>query len=88
MGESTRGVFTPSCIRGVRGVSPEKIFKIKMSVEAILMHFETIFACETRLIVHTVHEAVYLLPLRLLPISYTTIPCTIINFHKVIKINF
>ena len=30
---------------GVLGISPEKNFKIKMSVEAILMHFETNFAC-------------------------------------------
>ena len=59
MGESTRGVFTSSRKGGSGGISPEKIFKIKMCVEAILMHFETIFACETRLIVHTVHKAVY-----------------------------
>ena len=70
MEESTRGVVTPSR-KEVRGISPEKNFKIKMSVEAILMHFETIFACETRLIVHTVHEEVYshfvYFPFRLLP---------------------
>ena len=36
---------------GVRGISPENFFKTKMSVEAILMHFETNFACEIRLIV-------------------------------------
>ena len=29
-----------------------------MSVEAILMHFETIFACEIRLIVQAFHVAV------------------------------
>ena len=31
-------------------ISPEKTYKFKMSVEAILMHFETIFACATQLI--------------------------------------
>ena len=29
----------PPLAKGVRGVSPEKIFKFKMSVEANLMHF-------------------------------------------------
>ena len=44
---------------GVRGMSPEKI-KFKMSVEAILMHFETIFACEIWLIiVHAFYVAVF-----------------------------
>ena len=40
---------------GVRGISPEKIFEFKMSVEAILMHFETIFACEIGPIVQEFH---------------------------------
>ena len=56
-GEHERG-HTPSR-KGGRGISPEKIFKFNMSVEAILMHFETIFACEIRLIVQTVHIAVF-----------------------------
>ena len=30
-----------------------------MSVEAILMHFETIFACKIRLIVQAFHVAVF-----------------------------
>ena len=34
---------------GVRWSSPKKIFKFKMSVEAILMNFEDIFSCETSL---------------------------------------
>ena len=55
-GESTRGGYTPSR-KGVRGTTPEKIFKFKISVEAILMHFEAIFAFETRL-GQTKHEAV------------------------------
>ena len=37
-GESTRGSLTPSR-KGVWGISPEKIFKFKMSVEAILRPF-------------------------------------------------
>ena len=37
-GEHERVTFPPF-VRGVRGISPEKIFKFKMSVEAILMHF-------------------------------------------------
>ena len=45
-------------VRGVRGISPEKIFKFKMSVEAILMHVETMFACEIRLNVQVFHVAV------------------------------
>ena len=32
------------------GGSPKKIFKFKMSVEAILMNFEAIFSCENKLI--------------------------------------
>ena len=58
-GESTRGGNFPSLVRGVRGISPENFFEIKMSVEAILMHFETNFACEIRLIVKAFHLAVF-----------------------------
>ena len=36
-GRAREGIFLLS-LRGVRGISPEKIFKFKMSVEAILMH--------------------------------------------------
>ena len=57
-GESTRGVKLPPLVMGVRGISPEKNLKFKMSVEAILMHFETMFACEIRLIVQAFHVAV------------------------------
>ena len=46
-GEYERGIFPP-LVRGVRGTSPEKMFEFKMPLEAILMHFETIFACETQ----------------------------------------
>ena len=46
-GEHERGRF-PLLVRGVWGISPEKIFKFKMSVESILMPFETMFACEIR----------------------------------------
>ena len=53
-GDSTRGG-----ILGGFGFFPLKIFKIKMSVEAILMHFETNFACEIRLIVQAFHLAVF-----------------------------
>ena len=44
-GEHERGKYPP-LVRGVRGITPEKLFKIKMSVEAILMHFETNLAYE------------------------------------------
>ena len=47
-GEHERG-HTP-LVRGVRGISPEKILKFKMPIAAILMHFKAIFACEIRLI--------------------------------------
>ena len=57
-GEQERGV-TPTLVRGVRGISPEKCFEFNMSVEAILMHVETIFACEIRLIVQAFHVAVF-----------------------------
>ena len=58
-GEHERGVSPPPLLKGVRGVSPEKNFKFMMSVEAILMHFETMFACEIRLIVQAFHVAVF-----------------------------
>ena len=57
-GKHERGNF-PSLVSGVWGISLEKRFKFKMSVEAILMHFETIFACEIRLIVQAFHVAVF-----------------------------
>ena len=37
-----------------RGRAREEMFEFKMSVEAILKHFETSFACEIRLIVQKV----------------------------------
>ena len=40
-GEHEKGDEHPSH-KGGSGVSPNKIFKFKMSVEAILLHFETI----------------------------------------------
>ena len=49
---------TPSC-KGGTGDLPREIFEFNMSVEAILMHFETIFACEIRLIVQAFHVAVF-----------------------------
>ena len=42
-GRAREGVIPP-LVRGVRGISPEKFFEFNMSVEAFLMHFETIFA--------------------------------------------
>ena len=33
----------PPLVRGVGGISPEKILYFRTSVETILMHFETIF---------------------------------------------
>ena len=50
--------FTP-LVRGVRGSPPRKKIEIKISVEAILMHFETNFACEIRPIVQALHLAVF-----------------------------
>ena len=44
---------------GFGGISPEIIFKFKMSVEVILMHFETMLAGEIRLIVQAFHVAVF-----------------------------
>ena len=46
-----QGWVIPPFVRGARGISPEQIFEFYMSVEVILMHFETIFACKIRLIV-------------------------------------
>ena len=57
-GRAREGNFSP-LVRRVRGISPEKIFEFKMSVEAILLHFETMFVCEIRLIVKTFHIAVF-----------------------------
>ena len=55
-GEHDRGPYTSG--KGVRGSPPEK-FEINMSLEAILMHFETIFACAIWLIVQAFHVAVF-----------------------------
>ena len=57
-GRAREGVI-PLFLRGVWGISPEKFFEFNMSVEAILMHFETIFACKIRLIVQAFHVAVF-----------------------------
>ena len=57
-GRAREGVISP-LVRGVRGISPEKFFELNMSVEAILMHFETIFACKIRLIVQAFLVAVF-----------------------------
>ena len=53
-GEHERGEF-PLLVRGFGGFPPKKIFKFKISVEVILIHFETIFACEIRLNVQAFH---------------------------------
>ena len=58
-GRAQEGV-TPPLGWGVWGISPEKIFEFNMSVEAILRHFETIFACKIRLIVQEFHVAVFI----------------------------
>ena len=58
MGEHEKGIIH-LLVRGVRGTSPEKFFKLKMSVEAILIHFKTMFACEIWLIVQAFHVAVF-----------------------------
>ena len=54
LGESTRGGSTrggtPPLVRGVRGISPEKISCFRTSIETILMHFGTTFALEALLI--------------------------------------
>ena len=52
------GEFPPSR-KEARGISPEKFFRFKMSVEAIQMHFETMFACEIWLIIQAFHVAVF-----------------------------
>ena len=57
-GRAREGVI-PFLVRGVRGISPEKCFEFNMSVEAILMHFETIFACKIRHVVQAFHVAVF-----------------------------
>ena len=53
-GDSTKGVIPP-----LRKGDSGKIFEFNMSVEAILMHFETIFACKIRLIVQAFRVAVF-----------------------------
>ena len=53
------GVPRGPLVRGVGRISPEKFFEFNMSVVAILMHFETIFACEIRLIVQAFHVTVF-----------------------------
>ena len=58
-GRAREGV-TPPLGWGVWGISPEKIFEFNMSVEAILRHFETIFACKIRFIVQEFHVAVFI----------------------------
>ena len=57
-GGSTTGGNIPSH-KGGSGISPEKFFELNMSAEAILMHFETIFACKIRLIVQAFHVNVF-----------------------------
>ena len=57
-GEHERRLY-PRRVRGFRGISPENFFEFNMSVGAILMHFETIFACKIRLIVQAFHVAVF-----------------------------
>ena len=51
-GQSTRGGKLP-LVRGVLGASPMEILQLKMTKEAILLHFETIIVCETQLILQT-----------------------------------
>ena len=69
-GERTRGWVLPSRKGGgVRGISAEIFLREGggfggslprfLSVEAILMHFETMFVCEIRLIVQAFHVAVF-----------------------------
>ena len=65
IGRRRRSVRTEGPSRAREGDIPpsrkggsEKNFKFKMTVEAILMHFETVFACEIRLIVQAFHVAV------------------------------
>ena len=44
---------------GWLGSSHEKTLKLKMSVEAIQIHFVTNFACETRHIIQALHVGVF-----------------------------
>ena len=53
-----KGDYPPSR-KGGSGDLPREIFKLKMSVEAILIHFEIMFACEIWLIVQAFHVAVF-----------------------------
>ena len=43
-GENTRGGMPP-LLRGVRGISPEKIFDLWLPLCAFLMHFGSVFSC-------------------------------------------
>ena len=56
-GRALDGVMPPLVRVGLFGGYPPRKFSnlTLRSVEAILMHFETIFACEIRLIVQAVH---------------------------------
>ena len=42
-GESTRGGIPP-LVRGVRGISPDKIFDLWLPICAFLMHFGSVFS--------------------------------------------
>ena len=56
------GGSPPRFFKGVGGFGeslPRFFFNFKMSVEAILVHFETMFVCEIRLIVQAFHVAVF-----------------------------
>ena len=55
---SSRGKARAPSRKGGSGDLPLDFFEFIMSVEAILLHFETIFACEIRLIVQAFHVAV------------------------------
>ena len=57
-GEHERGIIY-LLVRGFGGPPPRIFFRLKMSVEAILIHFETMFACEIWLIVQAFHVAVF-----------------------------
>ena len=57
-GEYERGSH-PLSEAGFGGFPPRIFFEFNMSLEAILMHFETIFACKIRLIVQEFHVAVF-----------------------------
>ena len=61
-GGGVRGISAEIFLRGGGGFGgspPRFLFNLKMSVEAILMHFETMFVCEIRLIVQAFHVAVF-----------------------------